>query len=168
VKLPVERYVRTVSRRLRTSTDRRRRREIRRELRGHLESAAADVGVATALAGMGAPDRVAREYAEAEGDRPRVWRPVAGAIASLFSLVLVAFLNQRQVRLERAPGWGDFDPWSADLRLLRLNGDLEQTLVVHVWIHRAAYVLVPLAIFVLASRAWRLLGAGGRARRLAV
>ncbi len=98
---------------------------------------------------------VAREYADVEAGRPRRWRPRAGFVAAAIAYLLVAVLQQREILLLRAAHWGRFDPWSADLWLLRLNGDLEQGVVVHVYIQRLAYILVPLVAFLLFSRVWR-------------
>jgi hypothetical protein len=73
----------------------------------------------------------------------------------LVALFVVAVLQQRELHLHRAPHWGHFDPWSADLWLLRLHGDLEQTLIVHVYVQRIAYIVIPLVAFLLWSRIWR-------------
>jgi hypothetical protein len=78
-----------------------------------------------------------------------------GAVAAAVALLSIAVLQQREFRLEGAPTWGDFDPWSVDLLLARLHGDLERTLVVHVDVDRVAYVVVPLLAFLLWSRIWR-------------
>ena len=153
--LTIERYVWAVSRRLRHDAPAERRRAIRRELRGHLRAAADDVGAEEAVARAGDPAVVAREYGEVEAGRPRRWRPRAGLVAAAIAYVLVAVLQQREILLLRAAHWGRFDPWSADLWLLRLNGDLEQGVVVHVYIQRLAYILVPLVAFLLFSRVWR-------------
>ena len=154
--LTIERYVWAVSRRLRHDTPAERRRAIRRELRGHLRTAAEDVGAEAAVARAGDPAAVAREYAEVEAGRPRRWRPGVGLAAAAIAYLLVAVLQQREILLQRAATWGRFDPWSADLRLLRLNGDLEQGVVVHVSVQRFAYVVLPLVAFLLWSRVWRL------------
>ena len=153
--LTIERYVWRVSRRLRPYVPAERRREIRSELREHLGGAAADVGARPAVEQAGAPAVVARDYAEGEFGRPRRWRPRAGAVAALAALFVVAVLQQRELRLNRAPHWGNFDPWSADLWLLRLHGDLEETLIVHVDVQRIAYIVIPLVAFLLWSRSWR-------------
>ncbi|HSC91448.1 MAG TPA: hypothetical protein VLB86_07330 [Gaiellaceae bacterium] len=153
--LIIERYVWSVGRRLRGRVPAWRRREIRRELREHLRAAAAEVGAEEAAARAGAPDVVAREYAEVEEGRPERWNPRAGAIAAALAWLLLALVQQRELRLTRAPHWGEFDPWSADLWLVRLHGDLERMVVVHVDVRRIAYLLVPLVAFLLASRAWR-------------
>jgi hypothetical protein len=153
--LTIERYVLRVNRRLRPHVPPERRRAIRRNLRAHLHDAAADVGAQAAVEGAGAPEAVARDYAEAELGRPRSWRPLAGAVAAAVAVLVIAVLQQREFRLERAPFWGDFDPWGVDLGLMRLHGDLEQTLVFHVDVDRAAYVVVPLLTFLLWSRIWR-------------
>jgi hypothetical protein len=154
--LTIERYVWAVSRRLRHDAPAERRRAIRRELRGHLRTAAEDVGADEAVVRAGDPGVVAREYAEVEAGRPRRWRPRGGFVAAVIAYLLVAVLQQREILLHRAAHWGRFDPWSADLWLLRLNGDLEQGVVVHVYVQRLAYLLVPLVAFVLWSRMWRL------------
>ena len=153
--LTIERYVWAVSRRLRHDAPAERRRAIRRELRGHLEAAAAEVGPEEAAARAGDPAVVAREYADVEAGRPRHWRPVAGLVAAVTACLLLAVLQQREILMHRAAHWGRFDLWSADLWLLRLNGDLEQGIVVHVYLQRIAYVLVPLVAFLLFSRVWR-------------
>ena len=153
--LTIERYVWAVSRRVRHHAPAERRRAIRRELRAHLRSAAEDVGVEEAVARAGEPAVVAREYAEVEVGRPRTWRPRAGAVAAAIAYLLIAILQQRELHLLRAAHWAEFDPWSADLWLLRLHGDLEQGLLVHVYIQRLAYILVPLVAFLLFSRVWR-------------
>jgi HAAS len=153
--LTIERYVWAVSRGLRRWVPAERRREIRRELRAHLAAAADDVGAAEAVARAGAPATVAREYAEVEADRPRRWRPRAGAVAAPIAFLLIAILQQRELHLQRAAHWAEFDPWSADLWLVRLHGDLEEGLLVHVYIQRLAYILVPLVAFLLFSRVWR-------------
>ena len=153
--LTIERYVWAVSRRLRHDAPAERRRAIRRELRGHLRAASEDVGAEEAVARAGDPAVVAREYADVEAGRPRRWRPRAGLVAAAIAYLLVAVLQQREILLLRAAHWGRFDPWSADLWLLRLNGDLEQGVVVHVYVQRLAYVLVPLVAFLLFSRVWR-------------
>ena len=153
--LTIERYVLRVNRRLRPHVPPERRRAIRRDLRAHLRDAAADVGAHAAVEGAGAPDAIARDYAEGELGRLRLWRPYAGGIAAAVALLLVMVFQQREFRLERAPFWGDFDPWSVDLLLARLHGDLERTLVVHVDVDRVAYVVVPLLAFLLWSRIWR-------------
>jgi hypothetical protein len=153
--LAIERYVWRVNRRLRRHVPPERRRAIRRELRGHLRDAAADVGPSKAVQQAGDPAEVARDYAEGETGQPRRWRPLAGAIAATAALLVVAVLQQREFRLERAAGWGDFDPWSVDLLLLRVNGDLERSLVFHVDVDRVAYVVIPLIAFLLWSRVWR-------------
>ena len=154
--LTIERYVWAVSRRLRHDAPAERRRAIRRELRGHLRAAAEDVGPEEAVARAGDPAVVAREYADVEAGRPRRWRPWAGAVAAVIAYLVLAVLQQREILLQRAAHWGRFDPWSADLWLLRLNGDLEQGVVVYVDVQRIAYVLVPLVAFLLWSRVWRL------------
>lgn len=160
--LSIERYVQRVNRRLRPHVPAERRRAIRRELRGHLRDAAADVGARAAVEQAGRPDDVARNYAEGEVGRPRLWRPWAGTIAAAVALLLVAVLQQREFRLERAPSWGDFDPWTVNLIVIRLHGDLEQTLVANVDVDRIAYVVVPVLAFLLWSRIWRLVRAASR------
>jgi len=45
--------------------------------------------------------------------------------------------------MNRAAHWGDLDPWSTDLWLVRLTGDLEESLVLHVYVQRIAYLLLP-------------------------
>ncbi len=152
--LTIERYVLGVNRRLRPHVPPEHRRAIRRDLRAHLRDAAADVGAHAAVEGAGSPEAVARDYAEAELGRPRSWRPYVGAAAAAVALLSIAVLQQRELRLEGAPTWGDFDPWSVDLLLARLHGDLERTLVVHVDVDRVAYVVVPLLAFLLWSRIW--------------
>jgi hypothetical protein len=154
--LTIERYVWAVSRRLRRDAPAERRRAIRRELRGHLLAAAEDVGAEEAVARAGEPTVVAREYTEVEAGRPRRWRPRAGLVAAVIAYVLVAVLQQREIVLHQAAQWGRFDPWSANLWLLRLDGDLERGVVVHVDVQRIAYVVIPLVAFLLASRVWRL------------
>lgn len=153
--LTIERYVWSVDRRLRRRADPPRRREIRRELRQNLEAAAADVGPRDAVARAGDAAEVARDYAEVEAGTPRRWRPRAGLVAAALSWLLLALVQQRELRLERAPHWAEFDPWSADLWLVRLSGDLEETILLHVHVHRIAYLVVPLVAFLLWSRVWR-------------
>jgi hypothetical protein len=153
--LTIELYVTQVSRRLKPHVPSERRRAIRRELREHLRGAAAEVGPEAAVRQAGPPDEVARDYVEAELGRPRLWRPWAGVVAAAVAYLLLAVLQQRELHLNRAPHWGRFDPWSADLWLLRLHGDLEQTLIVHVYVQRIAYLLIPLVAFLLWSRVWR-------------
>jgi hypothetical protein len=148
--LTIERYVWSVGRRVRPE----RRRAVRRELRAHLREASEDVGVREAIRRAGDPADVASDYAELDSG-PRPWRPRAGALAAVVVYLLLVVLQQRELRLERAPEWGSFDPWSADLWLFHLHGDMERTLVFHIWVQDIAYVLLPLLAFLVFSRAWR-------------
>lgn len=150
MKLTIERYVWSVGRRVRPEH----RREVRRELRAHLGEATEDLGVREAIRRAGDPADVARDYAELEAG-PRPWRPRAGALAAVVAYLLLVLLQQRELRLERAPQWGSFDPWSADLWLFYLHGDLERKLVFHIWIQDIAYVVLPLLAFLVFSRIWR-------------
>jgi hypothetical protein len=152
--MQIEKYVWRVSRRLRGLRGEQRR-EIRRDLRTHLRSASAEVGVAEAIARMGDPARVAADYADAEAGRRLRWRPRAGLVAAVLTYLILVVLQQREIRLVRAAHWGDFDPWSADLWLIRLSGNLERSLVLDIHIQRIAYLLLPLIAFALVARVWR-------------
>lgn len=154
--LEIERFVWKVSRQLRGRLPGDQRREIRRELRTHLLSSAETHGVTGAVERMGDPSRVAADYADVEVGRARPWRPRAGLVAAALTFLVIVVLQQREVRMNRAAHWGDFDPWSADLWLVRLTGDLEESLVLHVSIQRIAYLLLPLIAFALTARIWRL------------
>jgi len=160
VNLAIERYVWRVTRRLRPHAPPERRRSIRAELRRHLRDASAEIGAGAAVEQAGDPVAVALEYAEVEIGWPRVWRARLGAIAAAVAFLFLAVLQQREIHLHRAAHWAHFDPWHADLYLVRLSGDLERSLVVHVDVARPAYVLVPLLAFLLWSRAWRCLPNG--------
>ena len=156
--LAIERYVWRVSRRLRPHAPPERRRSIRAELRGHLRDAAAEMGTRAAVEQAGDPAAVALAYAEVEIGRPREWRPGLGAVAAAIVFLVLAVLQQREIHMHRAAHWAHFDPWGADLYLVRLSGDLERSLALHVDVARPAYVLIPL----LASCAGREPGAACR------
>jgi len=65
-----------------------RRRELRRELRTNLAEAAADVGVTSALFGIGSPQQLAYAATEADASRPR-WSLGAFWAVGTFSVLMV-------------------------------------------------------------------------------
>ncbi len=70
---------------------RRRRRELRAELRGNLGDAAAEQGTAAALLGIGSPRTLAHDVAEASPARAR-WAVGAYAALAFFAVLLVVWL----------------------------------------------------------------------------
>ena len=88
-----------------------RRREIRRELRAHLRSSAAEIGQEEALRRLGDLDDLAREYREAERGRPRGPRIGSGVVSAIAVWVLLIVLDGRTIMSwNDLESRGDFDP----------------------------------------------------------
>jgi hypothetical protein len=164
--LAIERAIRRLSWNLRGSVEPGRRRAIRRELRAHLRTSAAEVGPDEAVRRLGPLDDLAREYADAERGRPLEPRIRSGVIAALFTWVLLVALDGRELLTRNGiEDRGSFDPWSWSFgapndkaSLFTLSGDVEHGLLLDIEMHRLGYVLLPLVAFVLAARLWRALG----------
>lgn len=147
-----------------------RRRELRRELRGNLTEASADVGTTRALFGIGSPKELAHAATDVDPHRPR-WSQGAIWASAVFGLVLFAMLytataftagveatgvTGETVRGTVFPWFGvDFsarvEPGRGGLAV-GANGSF-----LHV-------VGLPLLTFVLVAKPWRVLRRNGTAR----
>lgn len=81
-----------------------RRREIRRELRAHLRSSAAEIGQKEALRRLGDLDDLAREYRDADRGRPRGPRIGSGVVSAIAVWVLLIVLDGRTIM-----SWNDLE-----------------------------------------------------------
>jgi hypothetical protein len=140
-----------------------RRREIRRELRAHLRSSAAEIGQKEALRRLGDLDDLAREYRDADRGRPRGPRIGSGVVSAIAVWVLLIVLDGRTIMSwNDLESRGDFDPWTWTLgtpngvaSLLTFSGDVELGLLLDVQVHRLGYILLPVLAFLIGARSWR-------------
>jgi hypothetical protein len=161
----IEATLAQLSWKLRRTTSPGRRREVRRDLRAHLLTAADDGGSREAIRRLGDLDALGEEYAEAERGRPPEPRYRAGLIAAIVVWVLVVLADGRRLLDDHGLNVaqrGDFDPWSwtagtpnGKLELFRVFGDVEHGLLFEVEMYRLGYIVFPLLAFVLGSRLWR-------------
>jgi hypothetical protein len=164
--LAIERALWRLSWKLRGSVEPGRRRAIRRELRAHLRTSAAEVGADEALGRLGPLDDLAREYADSERGGPLQPRMRSGVIAAVVVWALLVFADGRELLTRNGiEDRGSFDPWSwsfgapnGKASLFTLSGDVEHGLLLDVQVHRLGYLLLPIVAFVLAARLWRAFG----------
>lgn len=148
----------------------RRRKELRRELRANLRAATEDVGATQALLNVGAPKELAREATDGEYQRRPQWSRAAffaaltlGAV--LFAVMYTATTFTAGVEAAGVVGQdvtGRVFPWpwvEFHAHIDEGGGGLATGASGAGW----PVVLLPLIVFVLTARPWRLL-AGRRAQ----
>lgn len=134
----------------------REQRTLRAQLRSDIDAAAADTSMATALASLGAPRALAREYlAGLPGDRPR-WNAGMLWVCSWLLLCLFTFAVFSAALLQAADAAGP-DGVTARLLWTEVTAvDTPETTSL-AWTSTAPWVLaVAVLAFVLGSRLWRL------------
>lgn len=141
-----------------------RRREIRRDLRANLREAAADVGEREAVRRLGSLDSLVDEYASIYARQPGELRLLGGLWWALATLLIIILLNGRRITsVSGLKDHGNFDPYSysfglpGGVHVLRVFGDVEQSVLLQIQIGRAAYLLLPFIAFLIGLRPWRLL-----------
>jgi hypothetical protein len=148
--------------RLRRDVPARSRRAIRREVRGHLRAAAADVDETEALRQFGDIDELAVEYRDAVGHHHRRVRVDSGVRAA--AIVLGVLLALTLIRIPTFGTMESFDRFTGDTgwewklwRLFRFSGDTTTDTLFEGTVYSYALILFPLIAFALWSRCWRTL-----------
>ncbi|HHU09515.1 MAG TPA: hypothetical protein GXZ60_05810 [Intrasporangiaceae bacterium] len=150
---------------------RRRRKELRRELRANLQAAAADIGASSALLNVGTPKQLAFDATEGEYERRPLWSRAAlfAALtfgAMLFALMYTATTFAAGVEAAGVVGQeatGSVFPWPGTVFKARIHPDRGGLAVgaSHPW----PVLVVPLLVFLLTARPWRLLTRQGASTR---
>lgn len=135
------------------------RRAILADVHANLHAAAADFGEREALRRIGRLDALADAYANGRDVR----RPSVGAGLTAVAIALLALLA---LTLVRVPTFGlvdEFDrhtgatTWNWEVwRLWRFGGDARTDTLFEGTVYSYAFILVPLLVFAVWSRPWRL------------
>lgn len=140
-----------------------RRKELRRELRDNLRAAASDVGTGQALANMGSPKQLAFDSTEGEYEERPLWSRAAMYASLAFGamllwLALTAMAFTAGVEAAGVVGQevsGTVFPWVGSEFMARIHPERGGLAVgvSNAW----AVVVVPLLVFLLTARPWRLI-----------